>query len=153
MLAGWLQHAGTVLAEVCVYVDSEGRTTYSNVTEAPPRGAKKVRCFKEPASPAQAKPERSNRPPQAQAGGLPKVDEQTQKRRDNDRRRILEDELAAEQRQLEAARKELAEQESVRTGDERTYARHVDRVQPYRDKVSTHERNIEALRQELANMK
>jgi hypothetical protein len=150
VLAGWIQCAGPALAEVCVYVDSEGHVTYSNVTEAPPKGTKKLRCFKEPA--AQAQPPVTARPVQSQ-GGLPKVDQQTQKRRDDDRRRILEQELASEQRQLEAARKELAAQEATRQGDERNYQRFLDRVQPYRDRVSGHERNLEALRQELSNMK
>jgi vacuolar-type H+-ATPase subunit I/STV1 len=150
VLAGCLQHAGPAVAEVCVYVDNEGHVTYSNVTEAPPRGTKKLRCFKE-AAPAAAPPA-AGRPAQPQAG-LQKIDEQTQKRRDDDRRRILEQELASEQQQLEAARKELATQEATRMGDERNYQRYVDRVQPYRDRVSNHERNIQALQQELANLR
>ncbi len=149
-LAGCLLSAGPAPAEVCVYADSEGRLTYSNVAEAPPKGSKKLRCFKEA---VQAQPEGAARPARAQGGNFPKVDEQMQKRRDEERRRILEEELAAEQRQAEAARKELVAQESTRYGDEQNYQRFADRVQPYRDKVSTHERNIEALRQELSNMK
>lgn len=152
-LAGWLACAGPALAEICVYVDKEGHVTYSNVTEVPPKGAKKLRCFKEASPPAQVQPERTARPAQRQGSELQKVDEQTQKRRDDDRRRILEEELAAEQRQLEAARKELTTQENTRFGDERNYQRYIGRVQPYRDRVSNHERNIEALRQELSNMK
>lgn len=150
-IASWLQFAGPALAEICVYVDSEGHVTYSNVTEVPPKGAKKLRCFKEPSPPSQAQP--AARPAPRQGSELQKIDEQTQKRRDDDRRRILEEELAAEQRQLDEARNELTKQESTRLGDERNYQRYLDRVQPYRDRVSNHERNIEALRQELSNMK
>jgi hypothetical protein len=153
VLAAGLQCAGPALAEICVYVDSEGHVTYSNVTEAPPKGAKKLRCFKEAPAPSQAQPERAARPAPRQSGDLQRVDEQTQKRRDDDRRRILEEELAAEQRQLEAARSELTTQENTRLGGERNYQRYLERVQPYRDRVSNHERNIEALRQELSNMK
>lgn len=152
MLAGWLLCAFPALAEICVYVDHQGHVTYSNVTETPPRGTKKLRCFREPAPAAPAQPAAAARPAQPQ-GGLPRVDEQTQKRRDDERRRILEQELASEQRQLEAARKELAAQESTRQGDERNYQRYLDRVQPYHDRVSNHERNIQALQQELANMR
>lgn len=85
--------------------------------------------------------------------GFPKVAEDTQKARDNDRRRILEQELAAEQKSLEAARKDLAEQEGVRVGDERNYQRVLDRLQPYKDRVAQHERNIQAINRELSNLR
>ncbi len=85
--------------------------------------------------------------------GFPKVAEDTQKARDTDRRRILEQELAGEQKNLEQAQKELAEQEATRGGDERNYQRVLDRVQPYKDRVAQHERNIEAIKKELANLR
>ena len=39
------------------------------------------------------------------------------------------------------------------SGNERNYARFLERVQPYRDAVATHERNIEAIKREIANLK
>ncbi|KXB29149.1 hypothetical protein AT959_19845 [Dechloromonas denitrificans] len=81
--------------------------------------------------------------------GFPKVQEDTQKARDGDRRHILEQELAGEQRNLEQARKELAEQEALRTaGDNRQ-----DRILPYKDRVGQHERNIQAIQKELSNLR
>ena len=81
--------------------------------------------------------------------GFPKVQEDTQKARDGDRRHILEQELAGEQRNLELARKELAEQEALRTaGDNRQ-----DRILPYKDRVGQHERNIQAIQKELSNLR
>jgi hypothetical protein len=47
------------------------------------------------------------------------VDEQTQKSRDGDRRRILENELAAEEKNAEQAKKELSEQEAIVLPNER----------------------------------
>ncbi len=85
--------------------------------------------------------------------GFPRVDSGTQKARDTDRRRILEEELNSEQKSLEVARKELEDQESVRYGNERNYQKVLDRVQPYKDKVQLHERNIEALRREISNLR
>lgn len=85
--------------------------------------------------------------------GFPRVQDDAQKSRDTDRRRILEQELAGEQRNLEQARKELAEQEAIRTIDERNSPRTIDRLQPYKDRVGQHERNIEAIQKELANLK
>jgi len=85
--------------------------------------------------------------------GFPRVQEDTQKARDTDRRRILEQEMAGEQRNLEQAKKELAEQEAVRTGDERNYQKVLDRLQPYKDRVGQHERNIQAIQKELNNLR
>lgn len=67
-------------------------------------------------------------------------------------RDILEKELAAEEQDLAKARQMLAEQEAVRTGEERNYARVLERLQPFRDRVETHEKNIEALRRELSSL-
>ena len=77
--------------------------------------------------------------------GFPRVQEDTQKARDGDRRYILEQELTGEQRSLEQARKDLGEQEALRAP--------VDRQAPYRDRVAQHERNIQAIQKELGNLK
>jgi hypothetical protein len=70
-----------------------------------------------------------------------------------DRQRlILENELATEQAALAKAREELAAQEQTRSGDERNYARVLERLQPYKDSIETHEKNIEALKRELSNL-
>jgi uncharacterized protein DUF4124 len=82
---------------------------------------------------------------------FPKVDGDTQRGRDAERRRILEQELANEQKMLDQARKELAEQESQRLGSERNYQRVLDRLEPYKKKVKLHEDNIANLRRELAS--
>jgi len=71
-----------------------------------------------------------------------------------DRQRdILEKELTSEQELLDKARKDLAEQESVRQGDEKNYARVLDRLQPYKDSVDLHQKNIDALKRELSNIR
>jgi Domain of unknown function (DUF4124) len=67
-------------------------------------------------------------------------------------RDILEKELATEEQDLVKAKQALAEQESVRSGDERNYARVLERLQPLKDRVETHEKNVEALKRELANL-
>lgn len=68
-------------------------------------------------------------------------------------RAILEQELATESQLLDKARQDLAAQEATRSGDERNYARVLERLQPFRDSVETHEKNVEALRRELGNTK
>ena len=67
-------------------------------------------------------------------------------------RETLEKELSQEQSMLADARKKLAEQEAIRTGDEKNYARVLDRLKPYKDTVEVHEKNVEALRRELINL-
>jgi len=67
-------------------------------------------------------------------------------------RDILEKELTSEQQLLAKAQKDLADQEAIRTGDERNYARVLERLQPYKDSVETHQKNIETLRRELSNL-
>ena len=90
---------------------------------------------------------------------FPKVDENTQRSRDTDRRRILENELAEEQKNLEQAKKVLAEQETMILPSERIKGGAVsggeveERVQPYKDKVALHERNIEAIQKELSRLR
>jgi len=68
-------------------------------------------------------------------------------------REILERELASEQQALDQARQALAQQEAVRGGEERNYARVEERLQPLKDTVQNHEKNIQALQRELGNLK
>ena len=143
-------------AETCKYLDPDGRVIYSNTPNSPPKGATKVKCFEDPVpKPAPAStPNADAKPgnPDAKAK-LPKVSESTQKTRDDERRRILEQELADETSQLAQAKSDLAAQEAVRNGNERNYARFLERVKPYREAVETHEHNIEAIKREIANLK
>ena len=78
------------------------------------------------------------------------MDADTQRHRDTDRRRILEQELANEEKMLDQAKKELASHDSVRLGSERNYQRVIERLEPYKKKVKLHEDNIASLKRELA---
>jgi hypothetical protein len=100
--------------------------------------------------------------PQPQAGkaasqptpaNFPKVDQDTQKQRDSDRRRLLEQELANEEKLLAQAKKELAEQESVRLGSEFNYQRVLNRLEPYKKQVALHESNVANLKREIGNIR
>jgi hypothetical protein len=131
--------------------DSSGHTAYTN-QKTPGKNCtvlsqdKPVTTF---AAPPKARP---NTPTPE---GFPRVNSETQKNRDGDRRRILEEELRTEQSKLEDAKKELAEQESIRVEGEnlangkQNYQRVLDRLKPYQESVQLHERNIESLQKEL----
>ncbi len=142
-------------AVLCKYVDDSGHVTYS---DSPVKGAKQSSCFEAPPVPTPPPPRAGTpSPPQsavpAPQGGLPNVDPATQRKRDDSRRKILEDELAAEEKSLAEARKALSEGEATRLGGERNYQRYIDRIQGLKDRVAQHERNVGALRQELSNLR
>ncbi|MCX7897837.1 MAG: DUF4124 domain-containing protein [Rhodocyclaceae bacterium] len=99
------------------------------------------------------------KPRQATPADFPRVESAQQRSRDAERRTILEQELANEVRMLEAARKNLQEQEAIIAPEDRimgggvNLARREERLRELREKVQLHERNIEALKKELANLK
>lgn len=130
-------------------VDETGHKSFSNIKSS----AKGVRCASMDLGDPAPVPATRAAPKTPSPSAFPKVDENSQKARDTDRRRILESELAAEQRNLEQAKKELAEQEAIRNGDERNYQKVLDRLQSYKDKVALHERNIEAIQKELSKLR
>ncbi len=82
----------------------------------------------------------------------PKEDSSTRASARERQRQILQKELADEQELLAKAKTELAEQESTRNGDERNYARVLERIKPYQDSVETHEKNVDSLKRELNNL-
>jgi hypothetical protein len=154
-----LVHAAGAHAVLCKYVDDNGHVTYS---DSAVKGAKKASCFEAPAPPQPSAPAPSGRvgsspgpgvAAPAPPGGLPNVDPSTQKRRDDSRRKILEEELAVEEKALAQARKDLQDGEAVRTGDERNYQRYLDRIQGLKSRVAQHERNVASLKQELSNLR
>ena len=67
--------------------------------------------------------------------GKTRVDSQTQRKRDDERRQILEEELTREQAGLSEARRALSEQEATRMGDERNYQRVQERLKPFQEAV------------------
>ena len=76
---------------------------------------------------------------------FPRVSGDAQKARDSDRKKILEQEQAAEQKGLDDDRKSLGALEAARAP--------ADQLQPMRDRVALHERNLLALKKEIGNLK
>lgn len=137
--------------QICKYIDGEGRPVYST---SPQKDARRVMCFdpvpdSAPRPAPKAAPDKATRP----TPGFPRVDGETQKRRDTDRRRILEQELADEEKLLEQARASLRDSESVRYANETTEDKARERIRPLQDAVLTHEKNIGAIRREIANIR
>jgi hypothetical protein len=83
--------------------------------------------------------------------GFPKVDATTQKGRDDIRRKVLNEELIAEQKLLEEARAGYSHGAPEATVEEQNVPqKYAERVARLRQAVSLHEKNIEALKKELA---
>jgi len=90
--------------------------------------------------------------PKASPAGFPRessVERQMSRAKQRD---TIEKELNQEQSMLMDARKKLSEQEAIRGGDEKNYARVLERLRPYQDTVEVHEKNVEALKRELGNL-
>jgi hypothetical protein len=142
-LIGWVFLAlaapcGQAQGEVYKCPDANGRPTYTNV-KRDTLGKKCTLVSKEvTVVPAQV-------PTRGQSSAS--VD------RNENRRKVLESELQNEQQLLTDARQKLAEQESIRQGDERNYARVLERLKPYQEAVDLHSKNIEQLRNELGRLR
>lgn len=144
--------AAPALGDTFKCLDANGRATYTNVKEEA-KGKNCTVVMREISVVPAAPPTRAAAASPSPAG-FPKVDPATQKSRDGARRRILEDELAGEEKALTQAKAELLEQEGMRSGVEiRNYQLVLDRLQKYKDEVQRHEKNVEALKKELINAK
>jgi hypothetical protein len=137
-------------ADIYKHVDEEGHVTYSST---PIKGGKKLHL--EPL-PTMQPPQQKGR----SAENFPKVDSQTQSRRDDTRRKILEDELASEQQALEEAKRKLQEAQDTPqvykgAGGKtfRNVAKYEENVSAAQEEVRNHEKNVEALKTELSNLK
>ena len=143
-----LAQAQQGVTEIFKCRNESGQVTYTNDR----RQAEKQKCELVTSQINVAPPYRPG-PSSRSASGFPRETPTTSAAAKDRQRQILERELASEQHALAAAKQALAEQESVRTGDERNYARVQERLQPFVDTVQNHEKNIQALQRELGNLK
>ncbi len=137
--------ASSAYAEIWECVDkASGTKRYTNI-RAEARGCRAMNF-----EPINAAPPRR---PALRTANFPSVDDDTQRQRDADRRRILDLELAQEEQLLDEAKKQLAEQEAVRNGNERNYARVVERLEPFKQAVRLHEDNVTSIKKEIGSIK
>jgi|SRR5689334_4895331 hypothetical protein len=137
-------------AAICKYVDAEGTIHYTNV--APSKGWRKLSCDIVDEGPRRAS--NGNGKSSATPSMFPRVDSETQKSRDEMRRKVLSDELASEEKLLGEAREAYGNGAPVPLADEKSDAeKYRQRIARLRTAVQVHERNIEALRKELATIR
>jgi Domain of unknown function (DUF4124) len=143
------------------YLDDGGGVTYTNIpAQLPKKGVEKINVMIPP-------PPLPGAPGDVKLPGapvvkvkptvpinFPKVDSQTQKKRDQSRKQILDDELESEEQSLAMARKALAEGESVKiSATDKNHQKYVERLQALKETVSLHEKNVDALKKEIAATK
>lgn len=150
-LAGTAYAQGTQEITIWSCRDKDGRTHVTNLKEdTVGKNCKVVQQSRVQVVPAATQSSKGGSKPAPTA--FPREDAKARADAKARQREILERELQREQSLLEQARKELAEQEAVRYGDERNYARVLERLQKYKDAVEVHEKNVESLRRELVNL-
>ena len=134
--------AAAQLTEIFKCRDARGQWTYTNDR----RQAEKDKCEQVTTQVNVAPPQKGARP-----SNFPRESSAERAAGKGRQLEILQRELASEQAALTKAQQALAEQESIRSGDERNYARVEERLKPFQEAVDSHQKNIEALRREIAN--
>lgn len=102
---------------------------------------------------AHGRPPGTPAPATVAPSAFPRVDSAEQRARDADRRQILGEELRSEQQKLAELRKDYNNGEPERRGDERNYAKYLERVAQMKDSIARSEQNVEALKREIANIR
>jgi hypothetical protein len=138
---------------VCKYIDANGNIVFSNLP--PDKGMRRISCMSGEESPKRSGGAASNGVKSTPTpGDFPRVDSGTQKGRDEVRRKVLGEELAAEEQLLAESRVAYANGAPAPLPEEQSNAeKYRERIARYRQAVQLHERNIEALRKELGTTK
>ncbi|MBL8350716.1 MAG: hypothetical protein JNL87_10405 [Burkholderiaceae bacterium] len=84
--------------------------------------------------------------------GEARIDPAAQRQRDSDARRILESELRREEDKLAALKREYNNGEPERRGDERNFAKYLERVEQMKADIVRSESDIAAIKRELAKL-
>lgn len=142
--------AAPAQAEIYKYVDENGQVTFTDVYR---KGATRIVLPGAPAplpSAPKAPRKASYNPSPAD---FPRIDAGTQKRRDDIRRQVLEDEIAGERRNAEEARRQLQLGERLLPGERASDSTYQNRVKKLQATVQQHEQNVVSIQRELANLK
>jgi hypothetical protein len=143
-------------AEIYKSVDADGHVTYSST---PGKGSKKILLEPLPTmAPPSPTPQRGRSA--SSPIDFPRVNGDTQKGRDETRRKILQDELDVETKLLAEAQKNLKEgadnpevYRNKEGGISRNVAKYEEKIKSLTEQVNLHQGNIDALNTELSKMK
>jgi hypothetical protein len=138
-------------AEIYKYVDENGQVTFTDVAR---KGVRPNQVYNLPRGPAHmgaggnsnAKKSMSFRP-----ADFPRIDPATQRKRDDLRRQVLQEELANERQNLDEAKRQLALGTRTMPGERPSDGSYISRTRKLQDAVEQHESNINAIQKELGN--
>ncbi|NWG38705.1 MAG: DUF4124 domain-containing protein [Hydrogenophilaceae bacterium] len=139
-----------VQAEIYKYIDENGQVTFTDVAR---KGQRAEKVYGLPSGPRTISRGTSGEGKRVSTPGpidFPRIDSGTQKRRDDLRRTVLEEELSTERRNLDEAKRQLALAERPMPGERSSDPGYQSRVKRLRDAVENHERNIAAIQKEIS---
>lgn len=142
--------AAPAQAEIYKYVDENGQVTFTDVYR---KGAKRIDLPGAPATVGSTSRPAKRAAYNPSPADFPRIDAGTQKRRDDIRRQVLQDEVEAERKNAADARRQLALGERLQPGERAGDATYQNRVKKLRDTVQQHEQNVSAIQRELGNLK
>lgn len=143
-----------VQARIYMYVDADGRKGATDIRAQVPAGARITAVIDSGGAeePATRKPSRGSAKTPTPAN-FPRIDDSTQRRRDDLRRMVLQEELASEEKNLEEARRQLSQGEKLLAGENAASPAYQTRVKQLRSAVERHQRNIAAIRKEISTVR
>ena len=142
--------AAPAQAEIYKYVDENGQVTFTDVYR---KGARRIDLPGAPAPAGAAVKSGKRAAYQPSPANFPRIDGATQKRRDDIRRQVLQDEIDAERKNAADARRQLALGEKLQPGERASDATYLNRVRKLREAVQQHEQNVASIQRELGNLK
>lgn len=140
-------------ARIYMYVDADGRKGATDRRAEVPAGARITAIIDDGGSKPGAPGKAAGGAKMATPASFPRIDRSTQKKRDDIRRMVLEEELASEQKNLDEARRQLALGEKLMPGEKADTPNYQARIRQLRGAVERHERNIAAIRKEIDNIR
>jgi hypothetical protein len=137
-------------SEIFVCRDADGRKVYQNTGGGKGCSRLDVQPALTIAAPRQQTARAATEARAISPASFPRVDTQTQRTRDGDRRRILEDELGVEESKLQSLRLEYNGGQPERQPGERSDGRYQERLTRLQADLKRTENNVASLKRELA---
>ncbi len=139
-------------AEIYKYVDENGQVTFTDVYK---RGAKRLDM---PGGPVGLSSGGSDKPQKRafynpSPTNFPRIDTATQRKRDDIRRQVLQDEVSTERKNADEARRQMALGERLQPGERASDSTYLNRVKKLRDTIAQHDQNVSAIQREINNLK
>ncbi|MHB8916174.1 MAG: DUF4124 domain-containing protein [Thiobacillus sp.] len=139
-------------AEIYKYVDENGEVTFTDVFK---KGSKRIDLPGVPSSLSYGGGGKLQKRAsyQPSPSNFPRIDAATQQRRDDIRRQVLQDEVSAERKNADEARRQLAIGERLQPGEKVSDSSYVNRVKKLRATISEHDQNVSSIQREINNLK